>query len=245
MPIFPLGLVALPSSTVPLRIFEARYRVLFNTLLAGAEGLEDGLVNFDSPFCGTKRFGMNLVDGRGGLAATGCVLEISDFQRMDDGQMLIATKGAERYRIKEVVEERPVLVCEVEFLPEDEDTGPIATELAREVSQLLKDTLALKTKMNKKGIQVDESLLVPSQLDELGPSELSFWIASLFADSPMQQQLLLEEDSTATRLTRLRDILDGTVKYLRATSALESAFTSPSNDTSSGGGANPPKRGPD
>jgi len=32
------GLVALPSAEVPLQIFEARYRVLFNTLLAGESG---------------------------------------------------------------------------------------------------------------------------------------------------------------------------------------------------------------
>ena len=32
------GMVALPASDVPLQIFEARYRVLFSTLLAGEEG---------------------------------------------------------------------------------------------------------------------------------------------------------------------------------------------------------------
>jgi Lon protease-like protein len=30
--------VALPQAAVPLHIFEARYRVLFSTLLAGADG---------------------------------------------------------------------------------------------------------------------------------------------------------------------------------------------------------------
>lgn len=33
--------VAFPSSTMPLQIFEARYRVLFSTLLAGEEGCVD------------------------------------------------------------------------------------------------------------------------------------------------------------------------------------------------------------
>jgi hypothetical protein len=32
------GMVALPAADVPLQIFEARYRVLFNTLLDGEEG---------------------------------------------------------------------------------------------------------------------------------------------------------------------------------------------------------------
>jgi ATP-dependent Lon protease len=38
LPIFPLSMVALPAADVPLQIFEARYRVLFATLLAGAKG---------------------------------------------------------------------------------------------------------------------------------------------------------------------------------------------------------------
>lgn len=38
IPIFPLSSVALPAAEFPLQIFEARYRVLFSTLLAGSEG---------------------------------------------------------------------------------------------------------------------------------------------------------------------------------------------------------------
>ena len=63
LPIFPLSVVALPSATVPLMIFEARYRVLFSTLLAGMPGVEEGLVQAESPFCGTKKFGMCFADG--------------------------------------------------------------------------------------------------------------------------------------------------------------------------------------
>ena len=37
LPLFPLNLVAFPGADVPLHIFEARYRVLFNTLLDGAD----------------------------------------------------------------------------------------------------------------------------------------------------------------------------------------------------------------
>jgi len=50
LPIFPLSLVAAPGGDVPLQIFEARYRVLFNTLLAGADDVDEGLVDEESPF---------------------------------------------------------------------------------------------------------------------------------------------------------------------------------------------------
>lgn len=35
-----------------------RYRVLFNTLLKGADDLEEGLIQDEKPFAGTRRFGM-------------------------------------------------------------------------------------------------------------------------------------------------------------------------------------------
>lgn len=243
LPIFPLGIVALPSSSVPLRIFEARYRVLFNTLLAGAEGLEEGLVNEDSPFCGTKAFGMCMVDQRGNLAATGTTLHIEQFKRQDNGQMLIVSQGTERFRITRVVEEKPVLICEVQVLSEDDDTSDETLLLAGEVAGLLRDTLRLRMKLNP--VQVDEALMDPEELTTLGPRELSYWITSLFADSPMQQQLLLEEDSTRSRLARVKEILEGTLKYLSATNALKSAL---STDAPGVGGEDlprPPAGGPD
>lgn len=55
LPIFPLGLVALPDGVVPLHIFEARYRVLFNTLLHGEKDVDDDMVDMESPFRGTKK----------------------------------------------------------------------------------------------------------------------------------------------------------------------------------------------
>ena len=50
MPIFPLDVVALPMFEIPLHIFEARYRALFNTLLHGNEGLDDTMIDETSPF---------------------------------------------------------------------------------------------------------------------------------------------------------------------------------------------------
>lgn len=50
LPIFPLGNVAMPCGSMPLHIFEARYRVLFATLLEGSEGVNTDLVDVESPF---------------------------------------------------------------------------------------------------------------------------------------------------------------------------------------------------
>ena len=231
LPIFPLGLVALPAADVPLQIFEARYRVLFSTLLAGSAGVDEGLVNADKPWAGRRQFGMAFFDqksqvgGRGvgsaglgegtcisginrrlrravalchppppppnrsppplrlqGLAAVGTLLEITEHSNLEDGRMLVNNVGRQRFKILEVcgwlrwvrcgagpcsirphpptsacplpcpgrcihcccfflccctwfepqvVEEKPVLVCEVEYLQDDDESGSSAEVCVR------------------------------------------------------------------------------------------------------------------
>ncbi|KAF5826116.1 PUA-like domain-containing protein [Dunaliella salina] len=219
LPIFPLSLVALPSSTVPLVIFEARYRVLFNTLLAGEPGVEEGLVQKDSAICGTKKFGMCFMDREGRLASIGTLLEIQDFAHMQDGRIFVTTMGKERFEIKKVTKEKPVLLCEVEFMNEEEDAEEAnsekAKELAKEVADLMRATIRLNVKM--KNISASEDQLEPEGLAELSPKPLSFFVASFFSDVRVLQQNLLEETSTLERLKVERDILSDTVRYFSAT----------------------------
>lgn len=99
-----------------------RYRVLFNTLLKGADDLEEGLIQEEKSFAGTRRFGMCWVSpvtacccsargyfafltscphvqhaqgtGRGELASIGTALQIQNHHRMDDGRMAVENIGA-------------------------------------------------------------------------------------------------------------------------------------------------------
>lgn len=232
IPIFPLSLVALPAAQCPLHIFEARYRVLFSTLLDGSEGIDAGLVSPDKPWKGTRRFGMAYYDQKaGGLASVGTVLEIQDHSMLEDGRMLIENVGKERFKILNVVEEKPVLVCRVEYLEEDDDTADSIVSLGSEVGQLFKDVVKLSTKL--KEVDVEQEILEPKELDSLGPRDLSFWVASLFAGNPYNQQALLEENDTEKRLTIEKELLENTLKYLSAQSALQSAFGG--NDEKSSG----------
>eukprot|EP00873_Tetraselmis_striata_P007433 jgi/Tetstr1/427697/TSEL_017822.t1 len=219
VPIFPLNMVAHPSVIVPLNIFEARYRVLFNTLLAGSSGLEDGLVNEESPFAGTRKFGMCYLNSNGELSAVGTLLDIQDHQRHDDGRLAVVSKGGQKFRILEVKQERPVLICEVELLPTDSDAeDPGMRELRDEVAALCNDTVRLICKM--------QQIPVPHQpeLADLGPFELSHYVAFTYERDSAAQQTLLELDSTELRLSVERDRLKAQVSYLSAASALENAF---------------------
>lgn len=230
IPIFPLGTVALPGANVPLQIFEARYRVLFSTLLDGSSGIDEGLVSPDKPWRGTRRFGMSLFDSNaGGLATVGTVLEITEHSMVEDGRILIQTIGRERFKIVDVVEERPVLVCKVEYLEEDGDDGAEAQAVASKVGELFRDMVKLTVKL--RDTPLPDEVTEPAQLQSLDPRGLSFWVASLFGGNPYNQQALLEEESTLKRLKLEEELLSSTLKYLSAQAALQSAFKSGGDDT--------------
>jgi ATP-dependent Lon protease len=217
-------LVALPAATVYLNIFEARYRVLFSTLLSGADGLEEGLVNPDSPFCGTREFGLSFVDQNGGLSAIGTLLRIEAHERLEDGQLQIESLGMERYRILSVKQERPVLVCDVQFLErEDDDEADEELQGLREkVADLSRDTLRLSYKMGK--IDLAENQWDLPEFRELNPHDLSCWIAYNFMQDSFSKQAMLEINSTRQRLKREAELLQKNLSYLSAASALEGAF---------------------
>eukprot|EP01025_Chloroclados_australasicus_P056838 TRINITY_DN706_c1_g1_i1.p1 TRINITY_DN706_c1_g1~~TRINITY_DN706_c1_g1_i1.p1 ORF type:complete len:309 (+),score=26.22 TRINITY_DN706_c1_g1_i1:41-928(+) len=232
MPIFPLGLVAFPGADVPLQIFEARYRVLFNTLLSGKKGIDELLVQEESPFKGSQKFGLNFVSEKG-LVEVGTTLEIQEHTTLDDGRLLVVNRGVERYRIVDIVQERPVLICNVEILQEDEDLSPVAQELSKEVVDLFLNIQQLNLKL-KSITSPDEKLIDQESLKSMSPRMVSYWITSLFHNSQMHQQALLEMHSSRERLAKLKDILEQTQKYLTATSALKMAFSSAASDSTTG-----------
>lgn len=229
LPIFPLSLVAVPGADVPLQIYEARYRVLFNTLLGGAEGVDEVLVDQESAWCGTRLYGMNLVSGVGGLAKVGTSLRIQEFDRLADGASLqpgrelcvcltpgrrpaptgrlyVTSRGEQRYRILSVVKEKPVLVCEVEFFFDEpdapgEDDLPLP-ELADDVRTLFINTLKLSNK--QKG---DGETELPKELESLDPTALSFWLLRIFAAHPAEQQRILDMTSCRARLLASQAVL--------------------------------------
>lgn len=242
LPIFPLSIVALPAADVPLQIYEARYRVLFSTLLAGAEGVEEGLVSTDKPWCGSRRFGMVFYDSQqGGVSSVGTVLKIKRHVNLDDGRILVENVGQERFRILEVVEQKPVLVCDVEYFEEDRDASADTEALGREVGELFRSLVSLSLKL-RDGPALPKEVTDPSQLNDLDPWGLSFWVASLFAGNPFQQQTLLEMPSTRERLESVKSLLENTVKYMSAQAALASAFK---GSSSSEPDVAPPPGGPD
>ena len=103
-PLFPLGLVALPSELVPLHIFENRYKTMIGRCLD--DGSEFGIVWMSED----------------GLRPIGCACEIAEVvERMEDGRINLIARGTRPFRIEERQEELPYPAGTVEFLDDREE----------------------------------------------------------------------------------------------------------------------------
>ncbi len=103
-PLFPLGLVALPTELVPLHIFEERYKTMVARVLE-----EEG------------EFGIVWV-ADDGLREVGCACEIAEvLERMPDGRMNLVARGTRPFRIEARQEELAYPAGTVEFLEDEKE----------------------------------------------------------------------------------------------------------------------------
>ena len=207
---------------------KARYRVLFATLLQGAEDLEEGLVDEKSPFAGTREFGLCFVPSENKMATVGVRMRIKEHESMAEGRMNISCVGIDRFVVKEVLQQKPFMICKIERYADSDagEPGEDLSTLAEETRDLTRNVLLLTAKLRKVN-QFGEPPELPEELEELGAEELSFWIAGLF-DVPLEQQALIEMGSTAARLERQKSVLSSTLSRLVAQSALASALSTDS-----------------
>jgi Lon protease-like protein len=125
-PLFPLGLVALPSELIPLHIFEQRYKVMMN------ECLRD-----------EREFGILwLADD--GLREIGCACEIAEvIERMDDGRMNLVARGTRPFRVLERQGHLAYPAGVVEFL--DDREGDIDADVAQAAHEAYADLVRRAT----------------------------------------------------------------------------------------------------
>ena len=103
-PLFPLGLVALPSELIPLHIFEERYKTMIGR--CREEESEFGIVW--------------LADD--GLRPIGCACEIAEvLEEMPDGRINLIARGTRAFRIEERQEQLPYPAGVIEFLPDRDE----------------------------------------------------------------------------------------------------------------------------
>ncbi len=180
LPLFPLNMVLFPNATLPLQIFEERYKLMMKHCLEG-----------------DSKFGVVLIKAGaevGGPAtphSTGTVAHISEVNRVEDGRMFISVTGQQRFRIKSVTQSRPYMAAEVELLVDDDDPGesPTQTEAVRQAA-----VEHVRLALGLRGGWVREPH-IPSD-----PAALSYFIGGMLQIGLPEKQTLLEEPATAKRL---------------------------------------------
>jgi Lon protease-like protein len=113
IPLFPLNVVLMPGTPLPLHIFEERYKQLVNECLEKE-----------------SEFGMVLADDSG-TREVGCTARIVELvERYDDGRMVIMVEGSRRFRLNNILSGKPYYVGEVEYIEErgEEDVSGLAEE---------------------------------------------------------------------------------------------------------------------
>ena len=113
-PLFPLGLVLLPGETVPLHIFEERYKLMIGECLD--EKSQFGIIW--------------LADD--GLRDVGCGARITQvLERFDDGRMNILVEGTTPFRLDRRIGDLEYPAGDVELLDDTADSDDAALERAR------------------------------------------------------------------------------------------------------------------
>jgi Lon protease-like protein len=185
-PLFPLGIVALPSESVPLHIFEDRYRRMVERCLAA------------EPDTIERQFGIIWLSDQE-LKPVGCACEIETvLERMEDGRMNIVARGIAPFRLLARQDELPYPAGTVEFLA-DEDESP-DDDAASDARALYGDLVE----------QATDRSLSAAELAELD----AYAMAGTVEFGVEAKQQLLELRSENARLSLLAALLRAAIKRL-------------------------------
>ncbi len=190
VPVFPLNAVAFPGMSVPLHIFEERYRALVRHLLA----LPDPV---DRVFCiVTIREGYEVGNHEArSMYRTGCLVQLTDAEEYDDGRFDVVAVGRSRVRVVATDTSEPFLRAEVAALEDEEELTP---EAAREAARAL--ALFGDYRRVVSGLRGDEVMTGTLPRD---PEMLSYVLAATCALTLPERQQLLECPGTLDRLQLL------------------------------------------
>ena len=123
-PLFPLGIVLLPTEIVPLHIFEERYKLMIG------QCVED-----------ETDFGIVWL-GDDGLREVGCTARVAQvLERMDDGRMNILAQGGQPFRLLRKIDDLPYPAGDVEMLEDTDDGDESLAVEAREAYADLVETV--------------------------------------------------------------------------------------------------------
>ncbi len=176
LPLFPLNTVLFPGMTLPLRIFEPRYRQMLNDCLGGEQIFGVLLVKEG------QEVNSPAVPHRVGTTA-----RLLSVEKKTPDLIHITTIGEERFRLRRILYEKPYLVGQVESFPLADMDTPEAKALAERGTALLTVYLELLSTAIGAEIQLERP---PSD-----PHKVAYLIAMLLQVTlPVKQKLLSVAD---------------------------------------------------
>ncbi|HEY3014330.1 MAG TPA: LON peptidase substrate-binding domain-containing protein [Nocardioides sp.] len=205
MPMFPLNTVLFPGVSVPLRVFEDRYRALVHRLLTVAEPADRlfGSVAI--------REGYEVGDhGSQSLHRIGCYLQLTDAVSHDDGTFDIVAVGRGRIRLDGLDGSGSYLEGTVERL-EDID-GPVREETIETALATFETYRTVVSEVSDADVLVGD---LPHDA-----TWLSWSLAATCLLTMRQRQNLLEAPNAAVRLALATDMLHAEIRAMRAVPSL-------------------------
>ncbi len=206
LPIFPLNVVAFPGMSVPLHIFEERYRAMVRHLLSVPEPADRLFVIV------TIREGYEVGNHEArSMYRTGCLMQLTQAEPYDDGRYDVVAVGRNRVRVVSTDASEPFLRAEVQSQDGAEEPSP---DTAREAARALAVFGDYRAAVSR--LRGDDVMSGPLPRD---PEMLSYVLAATCSLTLPERQQLLESPSTVERLGLLRRLMR---RELRAISAIPS-----------------------
>jgi uncharacterized protein len=186
LPLFPLQAVLFPEATLPLHIFEPRYREMIGRCLEHEEPFGICLI------LEGEEVGDSAIPHRIGTEAA-----IIASQRYRDGRYDIVVEGRRRFEILHLDETRPYLRAEVRVL--EEPKGASDPALAETVAKLFEGVLESQ--------ELAGQAVVDDTWKDLDARSLSYKIGAVLPVEEDVKQEVLEIADSESRLRRIAELL--------------------------------------
>ncbi|MGH3687719.1 MAG: LON peptidase substrate-binding domain-containing protein [Pseudonocardiaceae bacterium] len=209
VPLFPMGTVLLPGASLPLHIFEPRYRQLTVDLVTGiVPGRSFGVI--------AVKQGLDTTEVTHDI---GCTALLKEARKLPDGRFDIVTRGEKRFRLLDVDDaSAPYLVGSVEWVPDDDppaEQSMLLPMLARSAREAHKQYCSAAWQHGD----------WKEPAEDVDVAALAHLLAADCLLTLEDRQALLEERDPVDRLRLVRSLLVREAAFLRTLRAVPVPLT--------------------
>lgn len=183
LPQFPLGTVLFPSMVLPLHIFEPRYRVMIERVMASDATFGVVLIERGSE-----------VGGQDDRSDFGTLAKVVEAEKFSDGRWAVVTVGVERFKVDRWLPDDPYPQAEISVWPDVDGDADLSDEYAR-VAARFRRCMALAA---ESGLDVGP---LPETVEDVALGSMQ--MAALAPVTPLDKQRLLGAPGPAERIEML------------------------------------------